>query len=126
VIVTNELRGALDDAFDDSVSNSVTLRAQLRTEESTALATISAVATGIEETQANGHRTKFMQLSDSQRSAIIQSATKWRRLIDLHDEVSAALGGTPTDTQIKDEMMGLLVPAYEAGPSTFCNLRALA
>jgi hypothetical protein len=126
VVSTRVLRGSLAKAFDDSVTNSIALYAQLRREEDTALGVLTNIASGIKETHANGHGVENMQVSDSQRNSITESQTKWRYLIDLHDEVVLALGGTPTDTQIKDEMMGLLVPAYEAGPSTFCNLRALA
>ena len=123
---TPTARGSLEDAYDLSVVNAVSLRVQLRANETEARATMTAVASGIESTAANGHATKFATLSDDQRNLISSTFSTWRYLIDLHDEVRAYLPGTPTDEEIKNEMMLLLVPVREVGPDSYAGLRCSA
>ena len=116
-------RSALRDAYDASVTDAVTLYAKLRELQDAALATTTAVASGVESAKANGHEVSFAQVSDSQRSLIGRNTEVYEELVTLHESVQEDLGGTPTDLEIKNEMLAQLQPAYEVGLSTISALR---
>jgi len=61
---------------------------------------------------ANGHDVEVFSGTESQLGAKL-TGEAWSRLVDLHDEVKAYLGGSPTDEVIKTEMLGILVPVTE-------------
>lgn len=107
----------LDDAYDASVgaTPATSLRDKLREYESSALSAIAEGKTVVSVSTQNavgGRSTSFSQLAAEGFNPVSLAET-WRSLIDLFDEVEADLGGTPTDDEIKDEMMGLLKPCTE-------------
>lgn len=110
-------RASLDDAFDASVgADPVTsLRTKLREYETTArsaIATGQIIAAVSRNNAAGGQSTSFSVPNSQQFEGVnpVSIAEMWRDLIDLFDATETALGGTPTDTAIKTEMMGLLKP----------------
>jgi hypothetical protein len=64
-------------------------------------------------TAANGHSVTYALPSNGNSLTPASAAEMISYLLDLYDAAKAALGGTPTDTQIFNEMMARLVPARE-------------
>lgn len=119
-VSTSLKRASLDDAFDASVgaTPATSLRAKLRAYETTARTAIASgqvISSVSSNNGAGGRSTSFSVPNSAQFEGVnpVSIAEMWRELIDLFDDTYTALGGTPTDTQVKTEMMGLLKPCRE-------------
>lgn len=113
-------RASLDDAFDASVgaSTPTSLRAQLRSEVTTARIAVSAgqVVANVSMTNgAGGRSTGFSAPSKQNFNGLtpVSIFEMWQELVDLFDDASNSLGGTPTDAAVYAEMKGLLKPCRE-------------
>lgn len=118
-------RASLDDAYDASlVAPVTTLRAKLRSYESAARALISSGQSIASTSATNGVGGRSVSFFAPALSGMtpVDAVELWRELIDLLDVVTADIGGTPSDAVVKTEMMGRLVPAYEA-EGDFSGLR---
>lgn len=127
-VSTSLKRASLDDAFDASVgaTPATSLRAKLRAYETTARAAIATgqvISSVSSNNGAGGRSTSFSVPNSAQFEGVnpVSIAEMWRELIDLFDWVDNAIGGT--DTEIKTEMMLLLVPCRTVGVSDFSGLR---
>ncbi len=95
-------RASLDDAWDKSLALKKTLRDVLREYESAARLVIAGGS--LSSVSANGRSSQFSDKGTSPDDWV----SIWRELIDLHDEIKAALTEASvafTDERIKDEMM---------------------
>ena len=121
-------RASLDDAYDAAVAAAVGLRAQLRTYVTAARAAVSSgqAISSVSSTNGAGGRSVSFNTPDIQ---LLEGMTPvaivemWQSLVDLFDFSYSALGGTPNDLAVKNEMMALLVPVREVAPSSFLGLR---
>lgn len=97
----------LDDAWDAAValsSENPDLRAQLRANETSARKNVASGA--LASVSANGRTTQF-STQGVQSESIVEG---WRDLVDLYDKVEP---NYDIESEIKSEMMALLVPSSE-------------
>ena len=123
---TDIKQASLDGAYDASlVAPVVTLRQKLREYEETARALMSTgrEIASVSASNGAGSRSQSYFPTSTNGLTTTQLVGLWRQLINLFDFAYRALGGTPTDLQVKTEMMALLVPVTRVAPSCFVSLR---
>lgn len=122
---TRELRGWLRLAYADAVANPPrTLLEQLLLELRTAANLLKATNSGIKRVRTKDHEMENFAASEGAGADTAKGTfTAYEYLIDLHDEVLSALGGSAIDADIYAEMLDQLVAVFEVEASTYANLR---
>lgn len=127
MVSTRIKRSSLRDAYDAAVDAGISLYEQLRSYETAARAAVSAGQIISSVSASNGAVSRSVSYSIPSPT-LLEGMTPsgvlemWSELVDLHDTAEAYLGGSPSDEQIKNEMMGLLVAARELQPSSFLGV----
>ncbi len=114
-------------AYADSVTEAVPFLDKLIELAETAEASISTGQTLSSVSRSSGASSHSVSYSQPDTSILGASTPSnlldmWSELIDLYEVALEYLGGTPTDEQIFNEMLGLLVPAKNILPPDFTCL----